>query len=40
MMAHSLDRFIRNIVEDLYWIEDEPIPTVDALHHNWLYINK
>ena len=39
MVAHSLARFARNIVEDLYWMEDEPIPAVDVLHHDRLHIN-
>ncbi|XP_075650021.1 uncharacterized protein LOC142620548 [Castanea sativa] len=40
MVAHSLARFARNIVDDLYWMEDEPPPTVDALHHDRLHINE
>ena len=40
MVAHSLTRFARNIVEDLYWMEYEPPPVVDALHHNRLHINE
>ena len=39
MVAHSLARFARNIVEDLYWMEDEPILAVDVLHHDRLHIN-
>ena len=40
MVAHSLARFARNIVEDLYWMEDEPLPIVDALLHDRLHINE
>ena len=40
MVAHSLARFARNIGEDLYWMEDEPPPIVDALHHDSLHINE
>ena len=40
MMAHSLARFARNIVEDLYWMEDEPPPAADALLHDCLHINE
>ena len=40
MVAHSLARFARNIVEDLYWMEDEPILVVDALHRDRLHINE
>ena len=40
MVAHSLARFARNIVEDLYWMEDEPLPVVDALLHDRLHINE
>ena len=34
MVAHSLARFSRNIVDELYWMEDEPLPAVDALNHD------
>ena len=37
MVAHYLVRFARNIVEDRYWMEDEPIPAVDALHRDLLH---
>ena len=40
MVAHSLARFARNIVEDLYWMEDESPPVVDALLHDHLHINE
>ena len=40
MVAHSLARFARNIVEDLYWMEDESPPAVDALLHDHLHINE
>ena len=40
MMAHSLATFARNIVDALYWMEDEPLPAIDALHYDRLHINK
>ena len=40
MVAHSLARFARNIVDVLYWMEDEPPPAVDALHFDRLHINE
>ena len=40
MVAHSLARFARNIVDVLYWTEDEPPLAVDALHFDRLHINE
>ena len=40
MVAHSLARFARNIVDALYWTEDEPPPAEDALHFDCLHINE
>ena len=40
MVAHSLTRFARNIVDVLYWTEDEPLPAVDALHFDHLHVNE
>ena len=40
MVAHSLARFARNIVDVLYWTDDEPPPIVDALHFDRLHINE
>ena len=40
MVAHSLARFTRNIVDALYWMEDKPPPAVDALHFDCLHINE
>ena len=40
MVAHSLARFTRNIVDALYWMEDKPPPAVDALHFDGLRINE
>ena len=40
MVAHSLAIFARNIVDALYWMEDEPPPAVDALHYDHLHINE
>ena len=40
MVAHSLAKYARNIIDDIYWIEDTPPPTVDALYQDSLYINE
>ncbi|KAK9988600.1 hypothetical protein SO802_028839 [Lithocarpus litseifolius] len=40
MVAHSLARFARNIVDDMYWMEDEPPPAVDGFHYDRLHINE
>ena len=38
MVAHILAKHARNLVDDLYWIEDTPLPLADALYS--LYINE
>ena len=40
MVAHSLAKHARNLLEDLYWIEDTPPPTTDALYYDSLHINE
>ena len=40
IVAQCLARFARNIVGDLYLMEDEPPPAVDALHHDHLHISE
>ena len=40
MVAYSLAKFARNIGEDMYGVEDEPPPTLDALYHDRLHINE
>ena len=40
MVAHSLARFARNIVDALYWMEDEPPPAIDALHYDRLHTSR
>ena len=40
MVAHFLARFARNIVNALYWMEDEPLLAIDALHYDRLHINE
>ena len=40
MVAHFLAKYARHIVEDMYWIEDTPTPTVDALYQYLLHINE
>ena len=40
MVAHSLAKYARNIIDDIYWIEDTPPPTADALYQDSLHINE
>ena len=40
MVAHSLAKHARNLLEDLYWIEKTPLPATDALYYDSLHINK
>ena len=40
MVAYSLAKFARNIGEDMYRVEDEPPPTLNALYHDRLHINE
>ena len=32
MVAHALAKHARNLIDDLYWIEDTPPPVADALY--------
>lgn len=32
MVAHSLAKYVRNIVDDMYWLEDTLPPAVDGLY--------
>ena len=40
MVAHSLAKHARNLLEDLYWIEKTPLPATYALYYDSLHINK
>ena len=40
MVAHSLAKHARNLLEDLYWIEKTPLPATYALYCDSLHINK
>ena len=40
MVAHSLAKYARDIVEDMYWIEDTLPPMVDALYQDFLHISE
>lgn len=40
MVAHSLEKHAKNLINDMYWIEDTPPPTVDALYQDSLHINE
>ena len=39
-MAHSLVKLARNLFEDMYWIEDTPLPAADALYYDSFHINE
>ena len=38
MVVHSLAKHARNLLEDLYWIEDTPPPMADAFYYDSLHI--
>ena len=40
MVAHTLAKHARNLINDLYWIEDTPPPPADALYYDSLHINE
>lgn len=40
MVAHSLAKYARNIIDDIYWIEDTPPLAADALYQDSLHINE
>ncbi|XP_050248584.1 uncharacterized protein LOC126695819 [Quercus robur] len=40
MVAHSLAQHARNISDEMYWLEDSPPPTMDALYQDFLHINE
>ena len=40
MVAHTLAKHARNLINDVFWIEDNPPPTEDALYYDSLHINE
>ena len=38
-VVHSLARFAKNVVDDMYWLEDSPSPALDALYYDLLHLN-
>ena len=40
MVAHSLDRYAKNLSDEMYWLEDSSPPTVEALYQDSLHINE
>ena len=40
MVAHTLAKHARNLLNDLFWIEDTPPPAADALYYDSLHINE
>ena len=37
-VAHVLAQHARNLDDDLYWIEDSPLPALEALYHDGLLL--
>ena len=40
MVAHTLAKHARNLINDVFWIEDNPPPAEDALYYDSLHINE
>ena len=40
MVAHTLAKHARNLINDLYWIEDTPLLAADALYYDFLHFNE
>ena len=38
MVAHSLAKYAKNITNVVYWVEDSPPPTMEALYQDSLHI--
>ena len=36
-VAHSLARFARNVHDELYWMEESPLPALHALYNDSLF---
>lgn len=39
-MAHSLSRNAKNAIEDIFWKEDTPPPSINALYFDSLQLNE
>ena len=39
-MAHGLARYAKYVKEDMYWIEDNPPPVLEALYYDLSHLNK
>ena len=40
MVAHTLVKHARNLINDVFWIEDTSLPAEDALYYDSLHINE
>ena len=40
MVVHTLEKYARNLVDDLYWIEDTLPSVADALYYDSSHINE
>ena len=40
MVAHILTKRTRNLINDVFWIEDNPPPAVDVLYYASLQLNE
>ena len=40
MVAHTLAKYARNLINDVFWIEDNPPPAENALYYDSLHINE
>ena len=40
MVSHSFAKYVKNIVDEIYWLEDTPPPAVDAVYWDFLRINE
>ena len=40
MVTHALAKHARNLINDLYWIEDTPLLVADALYYDSLHLNE
>lgn len=39
-VAHGLARYAKYVKEDMYWIEDKPLPVLKALYYDLSHLNK
>ena len=40
MVTHSLARYAKNIIDEMYWLKDSLPPVVDALYQDLLHLNE